>query len=63
MITLTRDQWFGLSEAVLDDSTGAIDEPAWTYTWDEATDLVTIEFADSREQTVFLLRYSDLISV
>ena len=61
MITLTRDQWFGLSEAVLDDSAGPIDEPAWTYTWDEATDLVTIDFQDPREETVFLLRYSDLL--
>ena len=63
MITLSRDQWFGLSEAVLDDSAGAIDEPAWTWRWDEATDLVTIEFANPAEHTVFLLRYSDLILV
>ena len=63
MITLSREDWFEWSEACLDDSAGAIDEPAWTHTWDEATDLVTLEFADPREQTVFLLRYSDLISV
>lgn len=62
MIKLSRDQWFGLSEAVLDDSAGPIDVP-WTHSWDEATDLVTIDFEDPREETVFLLRYSDLISV
>ena len=62
MITLSRDQWFGLSEAVLDDSAGPLDVP-WTHSWDEATDLVTIDFEDPREETVFLLRYSDLISV
>ena len=62
MITLSRDQWFGLSEAVLDDSAGPLDVP-WTHSWDKATDLVTIEFADPREETVFLLRYSDLILV
>ena len=61
MITLSRDQWFGLSEAVLDDSTGAIDEPTWTYTWDEHTDLVTIDFDNPAEQTVFLLRYADYL--
>jgi hypothetical protein len=58
VITLTRDQWFGLSEAVLDDSTGAIDEPTWTWTWDEATDLVTIVFQDPREETLFLLQHA-----
>jgi len=62
VITLSRDQWFGLSEAVLDDSTGAIDEPDWTWTWDKATDLVTIVFEDPREHTVFLLRYSDYLT-
>ena len=62
MIKLSRDQWFGLSEAVLDDSAGPLDVP-WTHSWDEATDLVTIDFEDPREETVFLLRYSDLISV
>jgi hypothetical protein len=58
VITLSRDQWFGLSEAVLDDSTGAIDEPTWTWTWDEETDLVTIEFADPRDETLFLLQHA-----
>ena len=62
MITLSRNQWFELSEAVLDDSAGPLDVP-WTYSWDEATDLVTIDFDNPAEQTVFLLRYSDLISV
>jgi hypothetical protein len=62
MITLSRNQWFELSEALLDDSAGPLDVP-WTHDWDETTDLVTLEFADPREQTVFLLRYSDLISV
>ena len=62
MITLSRNQWFKLSEALLDDSAGPLEVP-WTHSWDEATDLVTIDFQDPREQTVFLLRYSDLISV
>lgn len=62
MITLSRDQWFGLSEAVLDDSAGPIDEPGWTCTWDEVTDLVTIGFANPAEHTVFLLRYSDYLT-
>lgn len=58
MITLSRDQWFGLSEAVLDDSAGALDVP-WTWRWDEATDLVTIEFRDDREETMFLLQHGN----
>jgi hypothetical protein len=60
VITLSRDQWFGLSELLLDDSASAVDVP-WTWTWDEDTDLVTIEFADPREHTVFLLRYADYL--
>ena len=59
MITLSRDQWFGLSEAVLDDSTGAIDEPDWAWTWDEATDLVTIDFRDPQAETFFLLQHGN----
>jgi hypothetical protein len=58
MITLTRDQWFGLSELLLDDSAAPVEVP-WTWTWDEATDLVTIVFADAQEQTMFLLQYSN----
>ena len=58
MIELTRDQWFGLSEHLLDDSAAAVDVP-WTMTWDEATDVVTIHFADAAEQTMFLLQHSN----
>jgi hypothetical protein len=58
VITLSRDQWFGLSEAVLDDSAGALDVP-WTWRWDEETDLVTIDFRDAREETMFLLQHGN----
>jgi hypothetical protein len=58
MITLSRDQWFGLSEHLLDDSAGAVAVP-WTWTWDEETDLVTIEFTDAKEETMFLLQYGN----
>lgn len=58
MIVLSRDQWFGLSEALLDDSAGVIAVP-WTWTWDEATDLVTIQFTEAKEETMFLLQYGN----
>ena len=58
MITLSRDQWFGLSELLLDDSASAVDVP-WSWTWNEETDLVTLEFADAQEETMFLLQHSN----
>lgn len=56
MITLTRDQWFGLSEQLLDDSAGAVDVP-WEYLWNEQTDTIDLTFSDAREETMFLLKY------
>jgi hypothetical protein len=58
MIVLSRDQWFGLSETLLDDSAAPVTVP-WTWTWDEETDLVTIEFTDAKEETMFLLQHGN----
>ena len=58
VIELTRDQWFGLSELLLDDSAAPGDVP-WTWTWNEYTDMVTLAFADAKEQTMFLLQYGN----
>ena len=58
MIELSREQWFGLSETLLDDSAGAVSVP-WTWSWDEDTDIITIDFVDAREETLFLLQHGN----
>jgi hypothetical protein len=51
MIELTRDQWFTVSDELLDNDLMS------QWEWDEETDLMTIHFADPRQEIMFLLRF------
>jgi hypothetical protein len=55
MIVLTRQEWFELAEACLDDSAGAIDEPEFDVVIDAGTARLT--FATPAAETAFCLRW------
>jgi hypothetical protein len=55
MITLSREDWFELREACLDDSAGAIDDPDFDVVIDN--DQVRLTFATPAAETFFRLRW------
>jgi hypothetical protein len=55
MIALSREDWFELSEACLDDSAGAIDDPDFDVVI--AGEQVRLTFASPAAETYFRLRW------
>ena len=55
MITLSREDWFEWSEACLDDSAGAIDDPDFDVVIDG--EQVRLTFATPAAETYFRLRW------
>jgi hypothetical protein len=57
MITLSREDWFELREACLDDSAGPIDDPEFDVVIDAATGTAKLYFVTPAAETYFRLRW------
>ena len=53
MIVLTTQEWFELSEACLDDSTGPIDDPEFDVIIDNSAHQVRLTFVTDAAETFF----------
>jgi hypothetical protein len=57
MIQLSREDWFELREACLDDSAGPIDDPEFDVVIDAATGTAKLYFVTPQAETAWCLRW------